>query len=173
MTSEVTPIPYATNANRVQEASRQREYYSRVARDRSKARRLGNKLHFIALLGGKCSICGWSGHHAAFDFDHLNKAEKSCEPGAVLEGKDRDEAWAEIGKCRLLCANCHRTESYNKGHLGQKGGQYIKTATWTRNCFICATLFIAKSPRARFCGSLCKDRNQKIMDRVGKEPKGA
>ena len=55
-----------------------------------------------------CTDCGFNTHPAALDFDHLPGFEKS-ETVAVLVGAGKlDLALAEIKKCQVVCANCHR-----------------------------------------------------------------
>ena len=62
-----------------------------------------------------CSICGYNKHPAALDFDHIDPALKS-----FTLSQDPKRAWskieAEIKKCRVLCANCHRIETVKHGH---------------------------------------------------------
>jgi predicted HNH restriction endonuclease len=69
------------------------------------ARRLALKERAIAHLGGKCQICGYDKCPSAFDFHHLDDAEKEF----VISSK---ASWAtiepELAKCTLLCATCHR-----------------------------------------------------------------
>lgn len=71
------------------------------------------KLHLQGLLGGKCQSCGIADHRV-LDFDHIDPMTKEMlisqsynKPLRVLE--------AEISKCRLLCANCHRVATWESG----------------------------------------------------------
>jgi hypothetical protein len=70
------------------------------------------KAELVQEFGGVCIICGYNKHLAALDFDHLDPTTK-VESVAVLTTQCRfDEARKEAQKCRLLCANCHREETY-------------------------------------------------------------
>lgn len=54
-----------------------------------------------------CADCGFSAHPAALDFDHLpgtTKRYRIC----TMAGMRRDLIDAEIAKCEVVCANCHR-----------------------------------------------------------------
>lgn len=65
------------------------------------------KLQAIEYKGGKCSRCGYDKSVAALEFHHLDPKQK--ERGI---GNGRTISWdrvkAEIEKCVLVCANCHR-----------------------------------------------------------------
>ena len=59
-----------------------------------------------------CARCGYNAHSAALDFNHIDPTTKSFHVAA-----DATRAWhkieAEIAKCEVLCANCHRIHSYD------------------------------------------------------------
>jgi hypothetical protein len=60
---------------------------------------------------GKCEMCGWfdEKHLYAMDFDHLNPEDKKQTIARMVStGCSETTLMAEIAKCRLLCANCHR-----------------------------------------------------------------
>ena len=58
--------------------------------------------------GGKCQLCGYSKCAQALDFHHLDPSKKDF--GISADGITR--AWsrikAELDKCVMICANCHR-----------------------------------------------------------------
>ena len=55
-----------------------------------------------------CSKCGES-HVATLDFHHRNPSEKEENISHVLRrGWGIERIKSEIGKCDVLCANCHR-----------------------------------------------------------------
>ena len=75
------------------------------------------KQELIKHMGGVCSDCGllYNGTNAAvFDFHHDEPWEKEFGVGGKLSDKPLAVLKAEVEKCRLLCANCHRIH-----HLGE------------------------------------------------------
>lgn len=79
----------------------------------SKRKRQALKLEAINLLGGSCSSCGLSPSESVpvncFDFHH--KGDKLQEIGLLLSRYSKKNAaslLAEVEKCIVLCANCHR-----------------------------------------------------------------
>lgn len=61
-----------------------------------------------------CEMCGES-HNACIDFHHTNNEEKDANIGNMpQQGYSKDRILAEIEKCEVLCANCHRKEHYNQ-----------------------------------------------------------
>lgn len=79
-------------------------------------RRRRLKIEAVASKGGKCEDCGFTGHPDCFDFHHRDPSEKEFEWRQV---KDKSKAFrdAELAKCALLCANCHRLR-----HVRDYGG---------------------------------------------------
>ena len=71
------------------------------------------KLEAIAYLGGKCSICHGDFHPAVYEFHHTDPSTKDRDPSKMLQLSWKRLA-AELDKCKLLCANCHRLEHHNK-----------------------------------------------------------
>jgi len=67
----------------------------------------------ILYLGGKCSKCFNSYPRIVYDFHHVNPETKEFTLSEHW-GDSREKIWAELDKCILLCANCHRLE-----HEGQ------------------------------------------------------
>lgn len=61
-------------------------------------------------LEAGCVDCGYRAHAAALDFDHLPGFEKRKGIADLM-----DHAWeiilAEITKCEVRCANCHRIKT--------------------------------------------------------------
>ncbi len=62
--------------------------------------------------GLSCVRCGFS-HPAALDFHHRDPATKTLAVARlVLLERPRTEIEAEIAKCDVMCANCHRIEHF-------------------------------------------------------------
>ena len=54
-----------------------------------------------------CADCGYRAHPDALEFDHLDRNTKRDAVGLMLLNS-RDLILAEIAKCEVVCANCHR-----------------------------------------------------------------
>ncbi|OGE81296.1 MAG: hypothetical protein A3H72_00485 [Candidatus Doudnabacteria bacterium RIFCSPLOWO2_02_FULL_48_8] len=58
--------------------------------------------------GGKCVLCGYNKYLGALDFHHLDPSKKDF----AISVRDLTRSWnkikAELDKCVLVCANCHR-----------------------------------------------------------------
>jgi hypothetical protein len=96
-----------------------REYYLRnkavyVARAISHNRKVRE-----VVRGAKrrpCADCGQSYPYYVMDFDHRESEEKICNV-ADLNGHRRtslQKLMAEIAKCEVVCANCHRKRTYER-----------------------------------------------------------
>jgi hypothetical protein len=74
-------------------------------------RRWQCKIKAVEYKGEKCEYCGYDKCIDAFDFHHLEPNEKDFGIGS-----GNTYAWdtikAELDKCVMLCANCHREEHY-------------------------------------------------------------
>lgn len=53
-----------------------------------------------------CEIC-LENHPACLEFHHVNPIEKEYSISAIA-GKTMKTILKEVGKCKILCANCHR-----------------------------------------------------------------
>lgn len=65
----------------------------------------------VALKGGSCNLCGYDRCVAALEFHHVDPSEKEFQISKRWSMKD-ERLLAEIEKCVLLCANCHREVHY-------------------------------------------------------------
>ena len=71
-----------------------------------KKRGLERKLHFVKILGGKCSRCGYADNLAALVFHHLSGKEIKLDARSMSNRKI-NPILKEVAKCILLCHNCH------------------------------------------------------------------
>lgn len=62
--------------------------------------------------GTPCTDCGMTFPYECMDFDHRVSSEKTNNVGTmVAHGWSWELIEAEIAKCDLVCANCHRTRT--------------------------------------------------------------
>ena len=62
----------------------------------------------LEFLGGKCSRCGYAQCAEALEIHHLESNEKDFGISARGYTRSWKSVRAELEKCELLCANCHR-----------------------------------------------------------------
>lgn len=67
----------------------------------------------VALLGGRCAVCGYSRCAASLQFHHRDPKVKDFRISEYSRSWQRIEP--ELRKCILLCANCHA--EYHAGML--------------------------------------------------------
>ena len=66
-------------------------------------------------LARGCADCSYNRHHAALDFDHRDRAEKHRTVSwLVSHNSPWSTLMAEIDKCDVVCANCHRIRSFDR-----------------------------------------------------------
>jgi 5-methylcytosine-specific restriction endonuclease McrA len=84
-------------------ADRREALIKAVAKRRRKIKALA-----IEYKGGKCQLCGYCKYQGILELHHLNPLQK----GFGISDKGYTRSWekvkAELDKCILLCANCHR-----------------------------------------------------------------
>lgn len=61
-----------------------------------------------------CADCGYRGHPAALEFDHLPGHVKLGRLASMACGSALATIHAEIAKCEVVCANCHRIRTANR-----------------------------------------------------------
>jgi hypothetical protein len=61
----------------------------------------------------KCTQCGFD-HPAALDFHHVNPSEKESLVSKLVSNGCFAAAMAEVQKCIVLCANCHRVHHHKE-----------------------------------------------------------
>ena len=65
-----------------------------------------------------CIDCKVKYPHYMLDFDHLPEYEKIGSPANIGRRHSWKKAIEEIAKCEIVCANCHRIRSFNRGTMG-------------------------------------------------------
>ena len=79
------------------------------------------KQRAVELLGGRCEGCGQVVPVAAFEFHHRDAATKEFAISADGVPRRWERIVAELGKCVLVCANCHREVHAGVRELGESG----------------------------------------------------
>jgi hypothetical protein len=98
-------------------AEKCRKYTRNYLKNVRRPKLLKLKQRAIDYKGGKCSSCGGIFPNVCYDFHHIDRATKykeiSCMITELYEWKDIK---AELDKCILVCANCHRIieKEYNE-----------------------------------------------------------
>ena len=103
-------LPAYTDADIAREA---RRAPSKRAQQRERERLLREYVNAIKLERG-CADCGYNAHPAALDFDHLPGYEKASTIAVLVNRYGYDRLVAEIAKCEVVCANCHRVRTANR-----------------------------------------------------------
>lgn len=83
--------------------------------DEHRRRRMQQKVRAIEYLGNKCADCryAYSGANAyAFDLHHRDPSQKDFLPTSKTYSWEKCKA--ELDKCDLLCAICHRAKHSDK-----------------------------------------------------------
>ena len=83
-------------------ADRREELIKAVAKRRRKIKTLA-----IEYKGGKCQVCGYNKYQGALDLHHIT-GEKEFGIGDKGYTRSWEKVKAELDKCVLVCANCHR-----------------------------------------------------------------
>lgn len=92
-------------ANHERQLSYQRKYQSTTGR----LKRTERFAWLDNLKRRPCSDCGSSFRPECMDFDHIDPRTKKFNVSyAAVAGYSVDLVKAEVAKCRLVCANCHR-----------------------------------------------------------------
>lgn len=94
-----------------QRAATARHYRANAAVYKRRARIREKEVQaYIREQKTKCSRCSET-FHRCLDFHHIGKKEFNIGE-ARLRGFSKERVQKEIDKCELLCANCHRKETY-------------------------------------------------------------
>ena len=119
----------------------QRKHHQRTKKKKRKQQnQLKDKRQHLVLeemqrRGGKCAKCGFSDIRA-LDWHHLDPNEKVNSISEMVRDRvSMDKLQAELDKCELICANCHRIEEQRLGNWTKnkivEGGMSIYEAVQT------------------------------------------
>tara|TARA_R110000764_G_C10728596_1_gene349116 strand:+ start:95 stop:469 length:375 start_codon:yes stop_codon:yes gene_type:complete len=89
---------------------------------KQRATRDARSLEIFEYKGGACNHCSIRelDYLGMYDYHHIDPATKLYQVSNILHGP-MDRVYAEVDKCLLLCANCHRKEhiTLNKARLNE------------------------------------------------------
>lgn len=68
-------------------------------------------------LARGCADCGYRLHGEALEFDHLENKKHEI---SAIRGNKWEDVLAEIAKCDVVCANCHRVRTVRRRALTGK-----------------------------------------------------
>ena len=81
----------------------------KYTRQKSNKQLMVEKLNQLKLERGSCEICGDFHPPCCFDFHHIDESVKKSEVSKLAStGYKWDTIYAEVQKCIMLCAPCHR-----------------------------------------------------------------
>lgn len=83
-------------------------YCKQCTNEQAMERQWTFKQQCVDYKGGKCEICDYSRCIEALEFHHLDAIGKDFSISAKKMNKFDDSIKAELDKCQLCCANCHR-----------------------------------------------------------------
>lgn len=66
-----------------------------------------------------CESCGYNKHAVSLDFDHVDPSTKKFTVAHRIDLSTVKTLMAEVRKCQVLCANCHRIKSYEDKLAGK------------------------------------------------------
>ncbi|MGE0269497.1 MAG: hypothetical protein AB7S78_13690 [Candidatus Omnitrophota bacterium] len=72
------------------------------------ARRKKIRAMAVTYKGGKCERCGYDRCIDALEFHHIDPVQKDFTISAKGYTRSWNKVKAELDKCIMLCANCHR-----------------------------------------------------------------
>jgi len=67
-----------------------------------------------------CADCGYRGHPAALDFDHLPGMTKVRTIARMRNLTPLETLVAEVAKCEVVCANCHRIRTVERRRIAKR-----------------------------------------------------
>lgn len=87
-------------------AENKEHHVPNVRENTKRAKQAAREFVYLYLLTHPCTICGET-DPAVLEFHHMG--EKDKEIGRMIgQGYSLDAIAAEISRCKVLCANCHR-----------------------------------------------------------------
>lgn len=102
---------YARGDNRAQANTRRRERYA-ATKDGHRERRATVRAFVDWLKSVPCADCRRELDPVCMDFDHLRDKSFNLSRATSRVFKSLDALQAEVMKCEVVCANCHRLRTW-------------------------------------------------------------
>jgi ribosomal protein S20 len=100
-----------------EKAAKKRYYDSHREVYRAKNKRKKDRLRTIIrdIKARPCANCGGLYPYYVMDFDHRVDEEKIAHVSKLVQRLNIPRLMDEIAKCDVVCANCHRIRTYERG----------------------------------------------------------
>ncbi len=105
MTTRLEGIGNKDDRNEDMSTIEQRREYQRKKRAR-------RKVFLNTLKVNGCSLCEEK-HPATLDFHHRDPSSKEGTISDLIDTGSDEKFYAEVAKCIIICANCHRKQHYD------------------------------------------------------------
>jgi hypothetical protein len=105
----------ACSAYRKLSYTKYRERTNAAQRNRNKIRITTRKEIIIQAKNVPCKDCGQRFPSCCMDFDHLPEYTKKDSIGK-FRAPTKKSLLTEIAKCEVVCSNCHRIRTKNRGY---------------------------------------------------------
>lgn len=106
------------NRSRVNEKKRIHKRDNRTPEQKREASRIRTVRNYERMNAYKlevgCVDCGYKGHFAALEFDHLPGHTRLNTVSSLTANRSWKTLLKEVAKCELVCANCHNIRTYNR-----------------------------------------------------------
>lgn len=96
-----------------------RKWYKEHGKEAARRHRLKTRAFVNRYKNVPCQDCGIQYPYYVMDFDHRDPKDKEFTMStAIVSNMSRARLLAEISKCDVVCANCHRERTH--GPNGQR-----------------------------------------------------
>lgn len=116
-----SPDGYRSNCRECARGSKARWYVDNKGKVQSKRKNRRDKTKYFVICEKQkpCMDCGKQYHHTMMEFDHV-RGVKSGTVSEMITSFSINKLKAEIAKCDLVCALCHRARTWNRSYPDNK-----------------------------------------------------
>lgn len=105
-------MPYKDKDKEREAKRRWYHLHKGIYRKNETARRLSKRAYLNKVKDKPCTDCGKKYPSYVMDFDHRNPEEKLYDTSRLLR-YGWEALYAELAKCDVVCANCHRLRTFS------------------------------------------------------------